>query len=39
LKGIFILARMNGKDKEWLLIKKRDEYADSDFRLTTILNP
>jgi bifunctional non-homologous end joining protein LigD len=39
LKGIFILARMKGKDKEWLLIKKRDEYADSDFRLTTILKP
>jgi hypothetical protein len=30
---------MKGKDKEWLLIKKRDEYADSDFRLTTILKP
>ena len=28
LKGIFVLTRMKGKDKEWLLIKKRDEYAD-----------
>ncbi|MCL4537553.1 MAG: 3'-phosphoesterase [Nitrospirae bacterium] len=28
LKGVFILTKMKGKDKEWLLIKKRDEYAD-----------
>jgi len=23
LKGIFVLAKMKGKDKKWLLIKKR----------------
>lgn len=33
LKGVFVLARMSGKDKEWLLIKKNDEYADRTFRM------
>lgn len=28
LKGAFALAKMSGKDNEWLLIKKADEYAD-----------
>ena len=34
LKGVFVLARMSGKAKEWLLIKKNDDYADRAFRLT-----
>src|SRR5512140_1750726 len=34
LKGVFVLARMSGKAKEWLLIKKNDAYADREFRLT-----
>lgn len=33
LKGLFTLARMSGKEKEWLLIKKKDEFADSHFIL------
>jgi len=37
LRGLFVLARMKGKDKEWLLIKKKDAYADPLFRLQTIL--
>lgn len=36
LKGMFVLARMSGKEKEWLLIKKSDEFADRDFRLKTV---
>ncbi len=28
---------MSGKEKEWLLIKKVDEYADYNFELKTIL--
>ncbi|MDH4231119.1 MAG: 3'-phosphoesterase [Nitrospirota bacterium] len=36
LKGVFALARMSGKEKEWLLIKKHDEYADRTFRLKTV---
>lgn len=27
LKGAFVLTRLRGKDKEWLLIKKQDEFA------------
>jgi bifunctional non-homologous end joining protein LigD len=37
LKGIFALARMSGKDKEWLLIKKTDKHADFNFVLKTVL--
>lgn len=37
LKGSFALAKMSGKDKEWLLIKKADEYADYGFELKTVL--
>ncbi|MCL4492781.1 MAG: 3'-phosphoesterase [Nitrospirae bacterium] len=39
LKGIFVLTKMRGKDKEWLLIKKKDEYADPHFALKTVLAP
>jgi len=39
LKGTFALARMSGKEKEWLLIKKRDEFAEDDFEMRTVLNP
>lgn len=37
LKGTFVLVRMKGKQKEWLFIKKRDEHAQPDFRLQTVL--
>jgi len=37
LKGVFALARMSGKVKEWLLIKKTDKYADYNFILETVL--
>ncbi|MDP3111040.1 MAG: DNA polymerase ligase N-terminal domain-containing protein [Thermodesulfovibrionales bacterium] len=37
LKGFFVLLRMKGKDKEWLLIKKKDEHADTSFRIKTVL--
>ncbi len=33
LKGSFVLMKMKGKEKEWLLIKKRDEYAIDGFRI------
>ena len=36
LKGAFVLTRMSGKEKEWLLIKKNDEYADKEFRMKTV---
>jgi hypothetical protein len=37
LKGAFAMARIKGKGKDWLLIKKRDSYADPSFRLETVL--
>ena len=39
LKGTFALARMSGKEKEWLLIKKRDEFAEDGFQMKTVLTP
>jgi bifunctional non-homologous end joining protein LigD len=36
MKGTFVLTRMHGKEKEWLLIKKNDEFADRNFRLKTV---
>ena len=36
LKGMFVLARMSGKEKDWLLIKKNDEFADRRFTVRTI---
>lgn len=40
LKGGFVLTRMKSasgrKDKEWLLIKKRDKYAEPAFKFKTV---
>ncbi|MEW6107955.1 MAG: DNA polymerase ligase N-terminal domain-containing protein [Nitrospirota bacterium] len=36
LKGLFALVKMSGKEREWLLIKKRDEFADREFILKTV---
>jgi bifunctional non-homologous end joining protein LigD len=37
LKGAFALAKMSGKEKEWLMMKKKDRYADYDFLMKTVL--
>lgn len=37
LKGTFSLVKMSGKEKEWLLMKKRDKHADYFFALKTML--
>lgn len=37
LKGAFVLARMSGKEKEWLLIKKKDGLEEPGFKLKTVL--
>ncbi len=43
LKGVFTLAKMKGlpkgTGKEWLLIKKKDDHADSGFVLKSELTP
>jgi bifunctional non-homologous end joining protein LigD len=36
LKGIFVLIKFKGKDKEWLLIKKKDKFADESFEIQTV---
>lgn len=38
LKGMFALVKMKGKDKEWLLIKKKDDFANPSFKLVTVLS-
>ncbi len=36
LKGSFVLTKM--RNREWLLIKKRDEYADRLFKLVPVFD-
>lgn len=33
LKGGFVLLKLKGKEEQWLLIKKKDEFADYEFKL------
>lgn len=37
LIGAFVITRLKGKDKEWLLIKKKDEYAQPSFKIERVL--
>jgi DNA ligase D-like protein (predicted polymerase)/DNA ligase D-like protein (predicted 3'-phosphoesterase) len=37
LKGEFALVRMKGQERQWLLLKHRDEYAEQGWELKTIL--
>jgi bifunctional non-homologous end joining protein LigD len=39
LKGGFALAKMSRKKKEWLLIKKRDQFAEENFVMKAVLTP
>ena len=39
LKGNFVLVRIKGKKKERLLIKQKDQYAQSGWKLETSLTP
>ena len=39
LMGHFSLVRLKGKEKEWLLIMQKDEYALSGWKLKTNLTP
>lgn len=39
LKGGFVLAKMSGKNREWLLIKKRDEFTEDAFVMKPMLTP
>lgn len=37
LRGEFTLVRMQRRDRQWLLIKSRDEFADETWELQTVL--
>jgi len=39
LKGAFALIKMTGKVKEWLLIKKKDEFAQAAFVMEPMITP
>lgn len=39
VRGEFALVKMHRGDKNWLLIKIRDRYADPDWKLETVLPP
>jgi len=39
LKGAFVLTRLKGKTKEWLLIKKKDVYAMTPYLIKPQLTP
>src|SRR5207247_2061897 len=36
LRGRWVLARMSGKEREWLLLKKADAFADGDEPVETL---
>ena len=33
LKGVFVLTKLKQKEKEWLLIKKKDEFAQPSYEI------
>ena len=37
LRGGFTLLKMQNRPKQWLIIKSRDEFADSKWKLKTVL--
>lgn len=37
LHGMFVLTKMKGKEKEWLLIKKKDDFSDPGFKIKNVL--
>lgn len=39
LKGEFTLVKMSNQEKNWLIIKSKDEFADKNWKLETVLKP
>ena len=39
LKGAFVLTKLKGKEKDWLMIKKNDEFAEEGFTISPQLSP
>jgi hypothetical protein len=36
LKGAFVLTKIKQKDKEWLFIKKKDQFAQSSYAIKPV---
>jgi bifunctional non-homologous end joining protein LigD len=39
LEGTFVLTRLKGKEKDWLMIKKNDDFAREHFEIIPELSP
>lgn len=39
LKGEFTLVKFGKQEKSWLIIKSKDEFADKNWKLETVLKP
>lgn len=39
LRGEFTLVKMWNQEKNWLIIKSKDEFSDYDWKLKTVLEP
>ena len=39
LRGEFTLVKMKNQPKNWLIIKSKDEFADKEWKLETVLKP
>lgn len=39
LRGEFTLLKFSGQEKNWLIIKSKDEFADVSWKLETVLKP
>jgi bifunctional non-homologous end joining protein LigD len=39
LRGEFTLVKMSNQEKNWLIIKSKDEFADRNWKLKTVLEP
>ena len=39
LRGGFVLLKMKNRKNQWLVVKEKDEFADSNWELKTVLPP
>ncbi len=37
VKGVFTLVKMKNQEKNWLIIKANDKYADENWKIETVL--
>ena len=39
LRGGFVLLKMKDRKNQWLVVKEKDEFADAEWKLETVLQP